>query len=68
MYKYVSVDVILIYRSPPEGGWKLQRISYKQIYFFFKNGTFLAFYIFSFFHSDAHLLGKRVSTKKSNEM
>lgn len=67
MYKHVSVDVILTYRSPPEGGWKLQRLCCKQNYFFLRMVNFQLFTFF-FFHSDAHLLGKRVSTKKSNEM
>lgn len=37
-------------------------------FLFLKNGKFLAFDIFFSFHSDAPLLGKRVSSKKNNEM
>lgn len=44
-----------------------QGIASKQ-QFVLKNGKILAFYTFPPFYSDAHLLGERVSTKKSREV
>ena len=59
----INTSLLLKENGSSKGYYILQA---KSFLFFFKNGKFLAFYMFFPFHSDVHLLGKGVSSKKSN--